>query len=120
MPEVFIRLPAKMKKGTANNGKLSMPDTMRWITTNGGELGTHHRYSRAAAAMAMATGKPPLSNTRKMIFNMAYMFSGRSNTLWPWRQWRFNTPTERSVISTKASKTTPYTRFIGKSTTVIW
>jgi len=36
MPALFIRLPAKMKNGTASSGKLSMPLIMRWTTTNGG------------------------------------------------------------------------------------
>jgi hypothetical protein len=38
MPALFIRLPARMKKGTASSGKLSMPLTMRWMTTKGGRL----------------------------------------------------------------------------------
>jgi len=33
MPAEFIRLPAMMKNGTASSGKLSMPLTMRCITT---------------------------------------------------------------------------------------
>ncbi len=36
MPALFIRLPARMKKGTASSGKLSMPPIMRWTTTKGG------------------------------------------------------------------------------------
>ena len=36
MPALFIRLPARMKNGTASSGKLSMPATMRWMTTNDG------------------------------------------------------------------------------------
>ena len=38
MPALFIRLPARMKNGTASSGKLSMPLTIRWMTTNGGRL----------------------------------------------------------------------------------
>ena len=38
MPALFIRLPARMKKGTASKGKLSMPLTMRCTTTKGGRL----------------------------------------------------------------------------------
>ncbi len=41
MPALFIRLPARMKNGTASSGKLSMPPTMRWITTNGGKSPDH-------------------------------------------------------------------------------
>jgi hypothetical protein len=29
MPALFIRLPARMKKGTASSGKLSMPEIIR-------------------------------------------------------------------------------------------
>ena len=36
MPAEFIRLPAKMKNGTASSGKLSTPPYMRWITTKSG------------------------------------------------------------------------------------
>ena len=38
IPPTFIRLPARMKKGTASSGKLSMPPIMRWMTTKGGVL----------------------------------------------------------------------------------
>ena len=36
MPAEFIRLPAKMKKGTASSGKLSTPPTIRCTTVMGG------------------------------------------------------------------------------------
>ena len=36
MPAVFIRLPARMKNGTASKGKLSTPLIMRCATTIGG------------------------------------------------------------------------------------
>ena len=38
MPALFIRLPARMKNGTASSGKLSMPLIIRWTTTIGGEV----------------------------------------------------------------------------------
>ena len=38
MPAEFIRLPARMKKGTASSGKESTPPYMRWITTKSGML----------------------------------------------------------------------------------
>jgi hypothetical protein len=38
MPALFIRLPAKMKNGTASSGKLSMPLIIRCTTTIDGVL----------------------------------------------------------------------------------
>jgi hypothetical protein len=38
MPAEFIRLPARMKNGTASRGNESSPPTMRWITTKSGML----------------------------------------------------------------------------------
>ena len=38
IPAEFIRLPARMKKGTAINGKLSTPPTIRWRTTKSGRF----------------------------------------------------------------------------------
>src|SRR4051812_22545887 len=71
MPALFIRLPARMKKGTASSGKLSMPLTIRWMTTKGGRvLSLRVMYSSAEPAMAMATGRPLAMSARKMIFSM--------------------------------------------------
>src|SRR5678816_4263277 len=70
MPALFIRLPARMKKGTASSGKLSMPLTIRWMTTNGGRLPETRMYTSDAPAMAIATGRPLLMKSRKMIFSM--------------------------------------------------
>jgi len=36
MPAEFIRLPARMKNGTASSGKLSMPPAMRCRITKSG------------------------------------------------------------------------------------
>ena len=36
MPAEFIRLPARMKNGTASSGKLSTPPTIRCTTVSGG------------------------------------------------------------------------------------
>ena len=36
MPAVFIRWPARMKKGMASSGKLSMPLIMLWTRTTSG------------------------------------------------------------------------------------
>ncbi len=38
IPAEFMRLPARMKNGTARSGKESSPPTMRWITTKSGML----------------------------------------------------------------------------------
>src|SRR6185312_7109994 len=58
MPALFIRLPAKMKNGTASSGKLSMPLIIRWTTANGGVLPVSRMYTSAEPAMAIATGTP--------------------------------------------------------------
>src|SRR5512133_3063221 len=81
MPALFIRLPARMKKGTASSGKLSMPLTMRWITTNGGVVWAQNRYSREEPAIEMATGRPRAISARKTIFSM----SGLLRLLHQWR-----------------------------------
>src|SRR6266852_6240949 len=36
IPAEFIRLPARMKNGTASSGKLSRPPAMRWRITKSG------------------------------------------------------------------------------------
>src|SRR5204862_2785836 len=64
MPPTFIRLPARMKNGTASSGKLSMPPIMRWMTTNGGGLPATITNSSDAPAIAMATGMPAPINAR--------------------------------------------------------
>ena len=38
MPATFIRLPARMKNGTASSGNDSMPAIMRCATTTSGTL----------------------------------------------------------------------------------
>src|SRR5690349_21512914 len=76
MPALFIRLPARMKNGTASSGKLSMPLTMRWTTTNGGRLPDSRMKRRAEPAMAMATGSPPPMRPRKMILSMGVVPPG--------------------------------------------
>ena len=37
-PAMFIRLPARMKNGTASSGKLSTPAIMRWATITSGTM----------------------------------------------------------------------------------
>src|SRR3954469_1619000 len=74
MPALFIRLPARMKNGTASNGKLSMPLTMRWMTTKPGRVLSDSRMnSSAEPAMAMATGRPLAIRPRKMILSMGVL-----------------------------------------------
>src|SRR5512134_2855050 len=58
IPAEFIRLPARMKNGTASSGKLSTPPTIRWITVSGGMLPDIQMYASAASAIAIAIGKP--------------------------------------------------------------
>src|SRR6188768_1904198 len=74
MPALFIRLPARMKKGTASSGKLSMPLTMRWMTTKGGRLPLKRMNSSEAPAMAIATGMPPAMSARNRILSMGEQF----------------------------------------------
>ena len=58
MPAVFMRLPARMKNGTASNGNESTPLIMRWITTSSGTLPSRNRKMMDEPASAMATGNP--------------------------------------------------------------
>jgi len=37
-PAMFIRLPARMKNGTASRGKLSTPAIMRWASVTSGVM----------------------------------------------------------------------------------
>src|SRR6476661_6768338 len=78
MPALFIRLPARMKNGTASSGKLSMPLTIRWITTKPGRVPAHQMYSSEDPAMAIATGRPLLMSSRKMILSMLVLVVGAS------------------------------------------
>src|SRR4051794_13087769 len=57
-PAIFIRLPARMKKGTASNGKLSTPAIIRWATMTSGTIPVTRMYRSEATAMAIATGTP--------------------------------------------------------------
>ena len=69
MPALFIRLPARMKNGTASSGKLSMPPIMRCTTGEGGRSPLTRMYTSDAPAMAMATGMP-LPQQQETIFSM--------------------------------------------------
>src|SRR5207249_1255485 len=71
MPAMFIRLPARMKKGTASSGNDSMPAIMRCATTmSGTEPETRMKVSEAPA-MATATGRPKSINARKVPMRIA-------------------------------------------------
>jgi hypothetical protein len=63
IPAVFIKLPAKMKNGTASKGKLSTPLIMRCATTMGGGEPLEMMKIAEDPASAMATGMPKTSMT---------------------------------------------------------
>src|SRR6266550_1697529 len=57
-PAMFIRLPARMKKGTASNGKLSTPAIMRCASVTSGVMPVTRMYKSDDVAIASATGRP--------------------------------------------------------------
>src|SRR6266699_1654550 len=57
-PAMFMRLPARMKKGTASSGKLSTPAIMRCASVTSGVMPVTRMYNSDEAAIASATGKP--------------------------------------------------------------
>src|SRR5712691_4565537 len=61
---MFIRLPARMKNGTASNGKLSTPAIMRCASVTSGVMPVMRMYSSDDVAMASATGRPSSISTR--------------------------------------------------------
>ena len=65
MPAEFIRLPARMKKGTASSGKLSTPPTMRCTTVSGGIEPETQMYISEASIIASAIGSPVESAATK-------------------------------------------------------
>src|SRR6185503_665745 len=71
MPAWFIKLPARMKNGTASSGKLSMPPIMRCTTTNGGRLPLTRMYASEAPAIARATGTPISNNNTNESSSMS-------------------------------------------------
>src|SRR5512147_2281131 len=64
-PAMFIRLPARMKKGTASSGKLSTPAIMRCANVTSGVMPVTRIYSSDELAMASATGRPSSIRMRK-------------------------------------------------------
>src|SRR6478735_9259521 len=57
-PAMFIRLPARMKNGTASSGKLSTPAIIRCASVTSGVMPVTRMYTSDDTAMASATGRP--------------------------------------------------------------
>src|SRR5882724_11871304 len=57
-PAMFMRLPARMKNGTASSGKLSTPAIMRCASVTSGVIPVTRMYSSDDVAIASATGRP--------------------------------------------------------------
>src|SRR6476646_10441343 len=62
---MFMRLPARMKNGTASSGKLSTPAIMRCARVTSGVMPVMRMYSSDEVAMASATGSPSSIRIRK-------------------------------------------------------
>src|SRR6185436_7743787 len=63
-PAMFIRLPARMKNGTASSGKLSTPAIMRCASVTSGVMPVTRMYTSDETAMASATGRPTSISSR--------------------------------------------------------
>src|SRR5215218_10097318 len=63
-PAIFIRLPARMKNGTASSGKLSTPAIMRCASVTSGVMPVTRIYTSDDTAMASATGRPTSISSR--------------------------------------------------------
>src|SRR3954454_4980310 len=57
-PAMFIKLPARMKNGTASSGKLSTPAIMRCARVTSGVMPVTRMYSSDDVAIDSATGRP--------------------------------------------------------------
>src|SRR5450631_2292252 len=57
-PAMFMRLPARMKNGTARSGKLSTPAIMRCARVTSGVMPVMRIYNSDEVAIASATGSP--------------------------------------------------------------
>src|SRR6266700_2101754 len=57
-PAMFIRLPARMKNGTASSGKLSTPESMRCASVTSGVMPVTRIYNSDDVAIDSATGRP--------------------------------------------------------------
>src|SRR4051812_12656512 len=63
-PAMFIRLPARMKNGTASSGKLSTPAIMRCASVTSGVMPVTRIYSSDEVAIDSATGRPSSIKSR--------------------------------------------------------
>ncbi len=65
MPVAFIRLPARMKKGTARSGKFCVAVAIFCSATVGGIVPVRTKTGIAAIISAKATGRPATRKTTK-------------------------------------------------------
>src|SRR5688500_8980494 len=77
-PAMFMRLPARMKNGTASNGKLSTPAIMRCASVTSGVMPVTRIYSSDDVAIASATGRPTSINTRNAPSSSSMTLTFRS------------------------------------------
>src|SRR5213075_1589366 len=63
-PAMFMRLPARMKNGTASSGKLSTPAIMRCASVTSGVMPVTRMYTSDDVAIASATGRPSSISNR--------------------------------------------------------
>jgi len=82
MPAMFIRLPARMKNGTASSGNDSTPAIMRWAMTTSGTLPEIRMNSRDAPAIETATGSPMIINSRKLPIRVPMYRSWQGTADW--------------------------------------
>src|SRR5882724_229170 len=91
-PAMFIRLPARMKKGTASSGKLSTPAIMRCASVTSGVIPVMRMYSSDDVAMASATGRPSSISTRNAPSSSSMASAFRSVERAGALQYRIATP----------------------------
>src|SRR5438552_889806 len=91
-PAMFMRLPARMKKGTASNGKLSTPAIMRCASVTSGVMPVMKMYSSDDVAMASATGRPSSISTRNAPSSSSMASAFRSVERAGALQYRIATP----------------------------
>src|SRR6185436_13606617 len=77
-PAMFIRLPARMKNGTASSGKLSTPAIMRCASVTSGVMPVMRMYSSDDVAIASATGSPSSISSRKAPSSSSMVSAFRS------------------------------------------
>ena len=67
MPELFIKLPARMNSGTASSAKFCVSVMVSWIGMVDGSSGCCRKNTQPEMPMANATGMPISSRTVKAI-----------------------------------------------------